>query len=820
MLIPGPPRPRGPSLLPVLPLLSLLLLLLLPPSFAQTVPSVLLNSSVYWFPPNLTVLTPPSNLSTIPPTVISWPNFFHSQSLTLAPPPLNTSTPTTLPPTGPTLDRSFSPPSLVFNASAPLTLSVSSSTFFPSTVVLVLNLTSNCTYPACSLLSTGGKARPGSLILSTSPYPSPTIPTLYLLQLTVLTASSSITCLSSIPLPYNSWQVIALTTSSPSPSNASLLTLRTSLGSESFPLLIPFNDSIPYDPTLRTNLTVGDLTLRAALRDVALIQTATPLPLADLGDAIFTYLYALYGLAVPPSRVLAPNVTCFNSSYLLVQWAPPFSPTSPLTSYQIRVTATSASASASTTSSFIPTYNTLTSYQYSPARRDNSTSYSFAVYASNLDYPSPPLTTPLLYSPALSLITASASNFTPLSVPLGTTLPLFWFSSGNNITLFISFPSNTSTSGPMAATAPLQALSLFYSTDGGGNWTFVPFPLWNGPITWANLQGTATGLQYNNYYAFKTMASNVAGGVNSSASQPWFLQGGPGPASTAAALPVNGSGSTSSAAASPLAVSNVTGTSSSVDAQAMTGLVSAVTSGSSVSQLPAPPAQMTSSLSSIAGNATTRNASSSSVTSTKLSSAARASPSSTSAPSSNRWPSSSATGLAPLAAHSTTSSMTPTLSGSSAQSGPLPIDAKSSTSDTVIAGIIIGVFVGLLLLCILSYCCFCSSSARKKRQTPPTSHVASSAASPRNMHTPMPLQSPMSSSAEDKTLALSAGGAAAMGGPHDRRGPQFGGHRYGAYDADVELATVDAEWCEEEDALHQMREVDPPPVSTVHTYRR
>jgi hypothetical protein len=59
------------------------------------------------------------------------------------------------------------------------------------------------------------------------------------------------------------------------------------------------------------------------------------------------------------------------------------------------------------------------------------------------------------------------------------------------------------------------------------------------------------------------------------------------------------------------------------------------------------------------------------------------------------------------------------------------------------------------------------------------------------------------------------------GVPGARKGRRVAG-RYPPYDHhDVELATVDAEWSEEEDGLHQMRDIRlPPPAVNGQTVRR
>ena len=508
----------------------------------------------------------------------------------------------------------------------------------------------------------------------------------------------------------------------------------------------------------------------------------------------------------------APNVTALNGSALLVQWAPPFSPTSPLVSYQLRVSMVVPSGVA--VAAFVPTYNTLTAYQYALPRRDN-TSYSFALYAANLDFPLPPITTPLLYSPPVTSASAppTLSNASLLlSPPLPSNWPNSYLTQGNNITLLVDFPVNSSTAGPLSLTAPLQALALFYSTDGGGNWTFVPSPLWNVPIQWANLQGTITNLAANTYW-FKSMASNIAGGSNSSAS-PSGVAIGASPPSTAPApaLGPNASSSTSSAAggtgasggggqqASAPGLGNATGASAVSSVSAAT---SAMTAASSVSQLPPPPA--TASATSVSTGAGNGTAARSGAASSTAAGAARLS-------SSSGGLSSSATSVGASSREGLTSAGggvgTSTAAGgggggggsvggvssasSTPPSGPMSITDGSSRSDSLIAGIIIGVFVSLALLCTLTYCCFCSQAARRKRQTPPQSQAPSGVASPR----PSPGLAPV-------PLAGTGVGDEKGVGAGARRGRRVAG-RYPPYD-DVELATVDAEWSEEEDGLHQMR---------------
>ena len=326
-------------------------LLLLPPFIAAVpaVPSALLLPSVWWFAPNLTVVS--SNATSAP--LVSWPTT--ANAFTLLPDrSLNTTA-------APSVDRTLSPPSVSFNSSSRLSVPVDCASFFPSTLLLLVNVAQNCSWPACALLSTAGKNRTASLILSTSP--SPTF-SLYFLQVTLVTALSSWTAQSSIPLPFNTWQAIALTTTSLS--NSSLITLRTPAGSEQFLVLLPVNDSLAYDPTIRCNLTLGDSAFRGSFRDVAVVPSPAS-AWSDDGDAAFAFFYGLYGLVFPPARMAAPSVSLLNGTALLVQWVPPYSPTSAVLSYQLRVVATTPSALS--TSSFIPTYNTLTAYQFSPVRR-------------------------------------------------------------------------------------------------------------------------------------------------------------------------------------------------------------------------------------------------------------------------------------------------------------------------------------------------------------------------------------------------------------------------------------------------------------------
>ena len=790
---------------------ALVLLLLLTsssPCSAQSVPSAFTSSATFWFAPNATAtITTNSSL----PTVLSWP--CARSTLVLA----NASAP------GPVMDRSLSPPSLAFSSSSALTMTQPLSTFFPSTLLLMVNVAQNCSYPACSLLSLVSKAHEGFLSISTAPSP---YPGLWLTAIAIVTNTSTWSALSSIPLAYGSWQVLALSTGALS--NGSLLTLRTGAGSETFAIALAVNDTLPTDLSTRVNFTVGDPALRGSVRDVVVVPSPLS-PLADAGDSAFTYLYALYALSAPPARVLPANVTAWNSSSLIVQWAPPFSPTSAIISYQLRVITTSASTAA--VASYIPTYNGLTAYQFTPAHRDNTTIFSIAVFASNLDFPNPPITTPLLYSAPVTLTSAPVAPISTiiLSPPVATQFPTIWSVSALNITLLIAYQGNSSTTGPLSPLQPLQALSVFYSTDGGGNWTFVPLPVWNEPLTWANLQGTVANLQPNSFYVFKTMASNVAGAQNSSMSSAWYLQATGSP-STAAFSVGNATSSTSTSTSVPAPGTGSAGAGSPVQSSTssssnVSGGVAAtsVTSGSSVSQLPAPPLTLASTLvsSSIAngsGNSTTA-ASTSGLGNNSASRSSSSSPSPSSSlsfsslsPSSSRSVSSYSSSVSTTWATARPSAASG--GGSSAPAGTLPVNDSSSTSDTLIAGVIIGVFVGLVLLGVLSYCCFCSSSARRKRQMPSsasgssatlsTASTASSSASPRPSPElpPEPLDAPGDEKASRWT----------------RHGRLDG--RYASYDQDVELASVDAEWNNEESGVHQMRDLELSRPATVSTFRR
>ena len=613
--------------------------------------------------------------------------------------------------------------SLLFSNSSALQAALPASWLTQASVLLLFNLAAPCAFPACSLLSTAGNGS-GAVVLSAAP--SAVSSGQFVLQLTVLTQLSSVTLQSSLSLPFGSWQLAAFTVPAPLV-NGSLLLLRTTAGADVLSLGLAPGDSLPAPPpSAQLNLTIADPALRGSVRDVVVLSS--PLRNSSAADALFTFFYSLYGLSFPPERLQPPELSLLNSSVALLRWQPAFSPSSAVIWYAVRVQASAALPEAE---SFLPTYSTLTEYQYT--LHGNSTQYAFAVYAANLDFPLPPVSSPLLYSQPVTAgsggLPANASS-SPLILqpPPPTLAPQIQFVLGSNVTLFLSLSGGAAcqTAAGNASLCPLQALSVFFSTDAGANWTFFPFPVFSSAsLSGPSLQATLPQLQPGQAYVFKSQASNVAGGQNSSLSASWSLVAPPAsssaapqpPAPNASAAATAGSGDGSAAASggsSALSAGSSAGNAASSSAEA----ASAAAPSSGSSQLPAPPgtlAPWTSSTQPTAASSPTAAAA------TAGSSGQASSASSTGLQTLALTSSALPTAASSLSAAPPSPPSLPSLSSgawvgaavSSSGSGSAPsLLSAASPSQTVIAAVIVGVFVGVVLLCALAYCCFC-----RRRQT-------------------------------------------------------------------------------------------------------
>ena len=691
---------------------------------------------------------------------------------------------------------------VTFNSSAlvaPSTFGSTSPQTSNVTVIATINLAAPCTFPACVLLSTAGRNVTGSLLLSAIQVPSSSATpnqqsTQYYLQLTLLTSPlDSITLQSSIPLSFSQWQYVTITFP-PSLDFSASVELQTVVGCEVLTFVLPATsvDVMPAAVALSA-FTIGDTGgLHASFRDVAI--GFQQLMVGEL-DAILAYFYSLYSLTYPPMRMPAPAVQLINTTgaqaTVQLSWIPPFSPTSPIVSYQVRVTSNGTVPLTAAQSLFL-TFSNLTTFQYT-LRRDGSTAYAFAVTACNNDFPYPPIVAPLLYSTPYLVPTGNVavnSSILLLSPPSVPNAPQVYLASAPNITVYVGFPTGLNLScalstSPCYAYSPLTSIALFYTNDQSGssqNFTWVTQPVWSfTPSTWS-WYALATGLAGNQFYAFKVQVSNAAGGVNTSVSSGFLLPGSP-------ANPVissTASSSTNPSSAAPVSLS--TG-----------AAVQSVHSSSS-------PTSSTAATGTRVGNVSATSTSSTSASSTAPASSAAMPPLDGSSLSSAAYSASSA-GTVDEASSSSFFPMPPFSHSSSSSSyffGTSASDGSSfgaSSNDSLIAGVIIGAFVGIVLLTVLTYCCFFRKRHMSKKPTPPHSTAASTYASPRP-------------SASLGPVALYERGAMSPTavGVSNRR---MGGRRSGAAlsaEGDMEMAELEAEW-EGDDTSHQMR---PPPQPTHH----
>jgi len=765
---------------------------LIAPSAAQSAPSPLSNPSngFYWFQPNASAFNLSTNTSF---TLASWTD---TQQLVT----LSAAANSTLP--------SFDPVSLAltFNSSAlvaPSTFGASSSQTSNITIVATFNLASTCTYPACTLLSTAGRNVTGSLLLSAVQVPPASgtpfqQTTQYYVQLTLVTSPlNSITAQSTVPLSFSQWQYVALTIPASLQPGASV-ELRTVVGVETLSFVLPSNstDTLPA-AVLLSAFTLGDTGgLHALFRDVAI--GFQPLYAGEL-DAILASFYSLYSLTFPPMRMPAPTVQLINAtgSQATVQlsWTPPFSPTSAIVSYQVRVISNS-SLPLTAAQSFFLTFSNLTTFQYT-VRRDGSTAYSFAVTACNTDFPYPPIVAPLLYStpyvaPTGNLtVNTSILVLSPPSIP---NAPQVYLASAPNITVYVGYPTGLNlscalTTSPCYPYSPLTSIALFYTNDQSSssqNFTWVTQPVWSfTPSTWS-WYALTTGLTGNQFYAFKVQVSNAAGGVNTSVSSGFLLPGTTTAVSSTAA---------SSSTPSTGAVINNTSTGG-----AGQGVRSSSSSTGSNAVTSSRVGGATSSITSSTSTPSTAPSSSSVAPSITTSTLASSSSSASSAPAANEASSTSTLSMS-SSLHSSTSPVSSNATSSDGSS------FGASSNDSLIAGVIIGAFAGILLLTVLTYCCFFRKRQLNKKPTPPHSAAGSTYASPR------PSASlPPAASYERGVVSPTAVGVS------NRR---LGGKRVSGAalnDAgDMEMAELEAEW-DGDDTSHQMRPPQQQPA--VHAFKR
>ena len=755
------------------------------------------SSGFIWFQPNSSALNLSSNASL---ALSSWTD--SQQQVTLS--AVVNSTLPLFDPVG--LALTFNSSALV----APTVLTPSSPITANVTILATINLAAPCTFPACVLLSTASRNVTGSLLLSTLPVTSASAgpaqqPTQYYLQLTLVTSpQNSITVQSAIPLSFSQWQYVTITIP-PSFQPNPVVELRTVVGDELLTFVLPVNstDTMPANVTL-SSFTIGDSGgLHALFRDVAV--GFQPLVVGEL-DAILAYFYSLYSLTYPPMRTLAPSVQLINvtSSQAVVQlsWTSPFSPTSPILSYQVRVT-NNGTVPLTAAQSFFLTFSNLTSFQYS-IRRDGSSAYSFALTACNADFPYPPIVAPLLYStPYLAPsgnITVN-STVTVLSPPSMPNAPQVYLASYPNITVYVGFPTGLNLSCALATSpcypySPLTSIALFFTNDQSStsqNFTWVTQPVWTfSPSTWS-WYALTTGLVGNQFYAFKVQVSNAAGGVNTSVSSGFLL---PGTNTNA----VSSSAGSSSTASTGLGT-NVTST-----ASAAQSLRSSSSSSGSTGATGTHNGSGTSSVTSSTTASSTTHYSSTVLPPTANSSAA---PSSSSPSSTSTFNEASSTASYSMSSslHSSSSSFYPNTSVSDGSSfGP-------SSNDSLIAGVIIGAFAGIVLLTVLTYCCFFRKRHMVKKPTPPHSAAGSTYASPRP------------SASLPQTGSYERGVVSPSGGVANRRvqtkKERVGGGRGGtalSAEGDMEMAELEAEW-QGDDASHQMRPQQPAHQS-VHPFRR
>ena len=692
-------------------------------------------------------------------------------------------------------------------ASAPLSPSSSSNNL---TVIATFNLAAPCTFPACVLLSTAPRNVTGALLLSAvqapplsgSPLPSTNQ---FYLQLTLVTSPlNAVTVQSAVALSLSQWQYVTLTIP-PTLTPSAAIELRTVVGDELLTFVLPPNSTDPMPSTvLLSSFTVGDAGgLHALFRDIAV--GFQPLAAGEL-DTILADFYSLYSLTYPPMRAFAPTVQLINvtASAAVVQlsWSAPFSPTSAVMSYQLRVSS-NGSVPLTPAQSLILTFNNLTTYQYPYVRRDGLAAYSFAVTACNADYPYPPVIAPLLYSAPYTAPSGNVSvnsSIPLLALPPVPNVPQVYLASAPNITVNIGWPANynfncTLASSPCYPLSPLTSIALFYTNDQSGssqNFTWVTQPVWSFTASSWSWYALTTGLQGNQFYGFKVQVSNAAGGVNTSVSSGFLLPGsGNAPSSTAGSsttvvAPTNSSGSTGSAGQGVRPSSSSSGA----------GAGGTGTRASSVS--------------------------SSITTSTAASSTSFYSPSSSLLPS---GPNASSTGSAAsstAAAVEASSSSSPAAAvlfqSSSSSVANASVSASSGdfggSNDSLIAGVIIGAFGGVVLLGLLTYVCFCRKR-RPAKKTPPHSAAGSTYASPR------PSASLHATAAAYEKGVMSPGGAASNRRVQAKRG-RVGGGRGGAAlsaEGDLEMAELEAEW-EGDDAGHQMRPQQEPTHQTVYAFRR
>ena len=785
--------------------LSVLSAVLLCPASAQsTSPLSDPASGFYWFQPNATAISLSSSNTVNASTnssyaVASWTDSQQQATLYAA---ANSTLPL-FDPVGLTLN---------FNSSA----LVASTSFTPSqpstanvTILVSFNLAATCTFPGCVLLSTAARNVTGSLLLSTVPVPSALSPfqqsTQFYLSLTLVTSpQNSVSVQSAIPLSYSQWQYVTVIIPPSLLQANATVALRTTVGLEALTFVLSPNstDSLPATVALSA-FTIGDTGgLHALYRDVAIGF----LPLTDsVLDAIIAFFYSLYALTFPPMRMTAPAVQLINvtGSQAIVQlsWSPPFSPTSPILSYQLRVTS-NTSVPLTAAQSLLLTFNNLTTFQYM-VRRDGSSAYSFAVTACNADFPYPPVVAPLLYSvpyiaPSGNItVNSTVSVLSPPPVP---NAPQVYLASAPNITVYVGFPTGLNlscalTTSPCYPASPLTSIALFYTNDQSGslqNFTWVTQPVWSfSPSTWS-WYALTTGLSGNQFYAFKVQVSNAAGGVNTSVSSGFLLPGSSNAVSSTAAS----SGTTSTSAAgsntSGTAGQTVRSSSSSTGSTAATGTRIGITSSSVTSSNTALSSAHSSSSESSTPNTTVDSSSSSSTAST----AATLSEVSSSS-SSPMFPS----------MHSSSSSYWPNTTVSDGSS------FGASSNDSLIAGVIIGAFGGILLLVVLTWCCFFRKrQLTNKKPSPPHSAAGSTYASPRP------------SASLPPAVSYDRGVVSPNGGMSNRRTPgkkeKVAGGRGGtalSVEGDMEMAELEAEW-EGDDVGHQMKPQQQP--STAHAFRR
>ena len=651
----------------------------------------------------------------------------------------------------------------------------------------------------------------GSLLLSTVPVPpasgTPFQQTnQFYVQLTLITAQlNAITIQSAIPLSFSQWQYVTLIVPPFLQSNA-IVVLRTVIGCEVLTFVLPADstDTIPANLAV-SSFTLGDTGgLHASFRDVAI--GFQPLVSGEL-DSILAYFYSLYALTYPPTRMPAPAVQLINvtASQATVQlsWSPPFSPTSSIISYQLRVSSNS-STPLTAAQSFFLTFSNLTTFQYN-LRRDGLSAYSFAVTACNADFPYPPIVAPLLYSTpyvAPSGNISVNSSILVLSPPPIPNSPQVYLASAPNITVQVGFPQGLNlscalTTSPCYPSNPLTSIALFYTNDQSGssqNFTWVTQPVWSFTASTWSWQALTTGLVGNQFYAFKVQVSNAAGGVNTSVSSGFLLPGNPSApvSSTAAGTGNSGSG----------VVTN-SGTASTAQS---------VRSSSSTT-------------SSTAGTASAGTAVSSSVTSSTAPSSST-SPSSSAVPpgiatsdfaSSSSFSSSAPAAVDDVSSTSSVFSMSSSLysASSSAFVNATVTDSSSfgsSSNDSLIAGVIIGAFAGVVLLALLTYCCFCRKRHAAKKHTPPHSTATSTYASPRPSASLPPAVS------YDKTVMSPSGGVSNRRVQANKDRAAGGRATDMNAEGDMEMAELEAEW-EGDDVSHQMRPQQQP-AHPQHVFRR